>query len=335
MDRRIITVFGGTGFVGRHIVKRLLDRGYIVRVPTRNFEHAKFLKPMGYLGQMVPVHCDVRVEGSVRKAVEGAHGVINLLGILYERGSRNFMNIHVLAAKRIAEESKACGVKTLLHMSALGVDKNPHALYATSKLAGEKAVRKAFPGAVIFRPSVIFGPEDNFLNQFATLARYSPVLPVIGTPALPKVNLGEGEIDLFGDGGPKFQPVYVADVAEAFVAAFEKTDMTGKTYELGGPEVYSFKALLEEMLEITRQKAWLMPMPFWLASIKAFFLQFLPKPLLTPDQVRLLKSDNVVGKKAAGFADIGITPNSIPAVAPSYLKRFRPPRNRGEFRRFV
>jgi len=335
MDRRIVTVFGGTGFVGRHIVKRLLERDFIVRVPTRSFERVKKLKPMGYLGQVVPVHCDVRNEESIKGAIEGSEAVINLLGILYQRGSSSFMNIHVKAAKRIAEEAKACGVKTFLHMSALGVDKNPHALYATSKLAGEKAVREAFPDAVIFRPSVIFGPEDNFLNQFATMARYSPVLPVIGAPGLPKVELDKGKVDMLGDGGPKFQPVYVADVAEAFVTALVEGKFAGKTYELGGPEVYSFMGLLRDMLQMTRQRAILMPVPFWLASIKAFFLQFLPKPLLTPDQVRLLKTDNVVSEGAEGFAELGITPNSVEAIAPTYLKRFCPPRKSGEFRRFV
>ncbi|OSQ31827.1 complex I NDUFA9 subunit family protein [Thalassospira sp. MCCC 1A03138] len=335
MDRRIVTVFGGTGFVGRHIVKRLLERDFIVRVPTRSFERVKKLKPMGYLGQVVPVHCDVRNEESIKGAIEGSEAVINLLGILYQRGSSSFMNIHVKAAKRIAEEAKACGVKTFLHMSALGVDKNPYALYATSKLAGEKAVRAAFPDAVIFRPSVIFGPEDNFLNQFATMARYSPVLPVIGAPGLPKVELDKGKVDMLGDGGPKFQPVYVADVAEAFVTALVEGKSAGKTYELGGPEVYSFMGLLRDMLQMTRQRAILMPVPFWLASIKAFFLQFLPKPLLTPDQVRLLKTDNVVSDGAEGFAELGITPNSVEAIAPTYLKRFCPPRKSGEFRRFV
>jgi len=335
MDRRIVTVFGGTGFVGRHIVKRLLERDFIVRVPTRSFERVKKLKPMGYLGQVVPIHCDVRDDGSLKDAIDGSEVVINLLGVLYERGGNNFANIHVKAAKRIAEEAKACGVKTLLHMSALGVDKNPSSNYATSKLAGENAVREAFADAVIFRPSVVFGQNDNFLNKFATLARFSPVLPVIGAPGLPKVDLGEGKVDILGDGGPKFQPVYVGDVADAFVAAIGNTKATGKTYELGGPETYSFMGLLRDMLHITRQSAILVPVPFWLASIKAFFLQFLPVPPLTPDQVRLLKTDNVVSEGANGFADLGITPNSLEAVAPAYLKRFCPPRKSGEFRRFV
>ena len=335
MDRRIVTVFGGTGFVGRHIVKRLLERDYIVRVPTRSFERVKKLKPMGYLGQVVPVHCDVRDEDSIKGALEGSEAVINLLGILYERGSKNFLNIHVKAAKRIAEEAKAAGVKTLLHMSALGVDKNSSANYATSKLAGEKAVREVFPDAVIFRPSVIFGQNDNFLNKFATMARFSPVLPVVGAPGLPKVDLGEVKVDLHGEGGPKFQPVYVGDVADAFVAALTEGKSASKTYELGGPETYSFMALLQDMLRITRQRAILMPVPFWLASIKAFFLQFLPVPPITPDQVRLLKTDNVVSEGADGFAELGITPNSLEAIAPSYLKRFCPPRKSGEFRRFV
>ena len=335
MDRRIVTVFGGTGFVGRHIVKRLLEREFIVRVPTRSFERVKKLKPMGYLGQVVPVYCDVRNEDSIKEAIDGSEAVINLLGILYERGKNNFLNVHVKAAKRIAEESKACGVKTLLHMSALGVDKNTSANYATSKLAGEKAVRDAFADAVIFRPSVIFGHDDNFLNKFAGLARFSPVLPVIGAPGLPKVDLGEGKIDMLGDGGPKFQPVYVGDVADAFMTALVEGKSAGKTYELGGPEVYSFMALLRDMLHITRQRAILMPVPFWLASIKAFFLQLLPVPPLTLDQVRLLKTDNVVSEGSDGFAELGITPNSVEAIAPTYLKRFCPPRKSGEFRRFV
>ncbi|AUG54792.1 complex I NDUFA9 subunit family protein [Thalassospira marina] len=335
MDRRIITVFGGSGFVGRYIVKRLLEAGYNVRVPTRFFERTKKLKPMGYLGQMVPVHCDVSDPEAIRRAVDGADAVINLVGVLYERGSRSFMNMHVVAAKNIAEAAKAAGVKTLVHMSALGANKNPHSLYATSKLAGEKAVRSAFPEAVIFRPSVIFGPEDNFLNKFAAMARVLPFIPVVGTPALPQVDLGKGSIDFFGEGGPKFQPVYVGDVADAFFKAVEDKTLAGETFELGGPEKYSFLQILEDMRELTRQRVCLLPVPFWLASIKAFFLQFLPKPPLTPDQVRMLKTDNVVSDDAKTFADLGIVPNCIETVAPAYLKRFRPPRKSGEFRRFT
>ncbi|OSQ40298.1 complex I NDUFA9 subunit family protein [Thalassospira mesophila] len=333
MDRRIITVFGGSGFVGRYIVKRLLEAGYNVRVPTRYFERTKKLKPMGYLGQMVPVHCDIKDTDAIRRAVDGADGVINLVGVLYERGASSFMNMHVLAAKNIAEASKAAGVKTFVHMSALGANKNPHSLYATSKLAGEKAVRAAFPEAVIFRPSVVFGPEDNFLNKFASMSRFLPVIPVVGTPALPHVDLGKGSVDFFGEGGPKFQPAYVGDVADAFFKAVEDKHLAGQTFELGGPETYSFLQVLEDIRALTRQRVCLLPVPFWLASIMAFFLQFLPKPPLTTDQVRLLKTDNVVSDDAKGFADLGIVPNCIETIAPTYLKRFRPPLKSGEFRR--
>lgn len=264
MARRVITVFGGTGFVGRYIVKKLLEAGWVVRIPTRCFARTAKLRLMGSPGQLVPVGCDIADPDAVQQAIDGSEAVINLLGILYQRGRSNFENIHVQAAEHIARQSRDCGVKKLLHMSALAVERNPDSQYAISKYQVEKAARDAFPDAIIFRPSVIFGPEDNFLNQFATMARYFPVLPLIGTTGL--FQLGRLDVD-----SPKFQPVYVGDVATAFVMALDNDALSGRTYELGGPHIYSFARLLRLMLQITRQNAFLLPVPFWLANIKAFF----------------------------------------------------------------
>ena len=332
MERRFVTVFGGSGFVGRYIVKRLADAGYTVRVPTRNTERAKFLKPSGYLGQILPIHCDATDGAAVKEVVAGSEAVINLIGILFERGARSFDAMHVHVAKTIAGACKEHGVDTLLHMSALGADADSDARYARTKATGEAAVRDIMPSAVIFRPSVIFGPEDGFLNMFALMGRFSPVLPVVGA-ALPTIDFQNGTLN--GDDGPKFQPVYVGDVAEAFMTALNDTATRAQTYELGGPKVYSFKEILTFLLKTTRQKALLVPVPFGLAKLKAVFLQMLPKPLLTTDQVVLLKSDNVISEGAKTFADLGIEPNTMEAVAPGYLKRHRPPRKSGEFRRFA
>ena len=332
MDRRFVTVFGGSGFVGRYIIKHLADAGYTVRVPTRNTERAKFLKPCGYLGQILPIHCDVTDAAAVKEVVAGSEAVINLIGILFERGARSFDLMHVQVAKTIAEACKEYGVDTLLHMSALGADALSNARYAQTKAAAEAAVRAIMPSAVIFRPSVIFGPEDGFLNMFALMGRFSPVLPVVGA-ALPKFDFNTRTLEV--DGGPKFQPVYVGDVADAFMTALTDPDTRTQTYELGGPKIYSFREILEFLLKTTRQKALLIPVPFGVAKLQAMVLQLLPKPLLTPDQVILLKSDNVVCDGAKTFADLNIEPNTMEAVAPSYLKRHRPPRKSGEFRRFA
>jgi NADH dehydrogenase len=304
MDRKVATVFGGSGFIGRHLVKRLAADGWIVRVAVRDPEAALFLKVAGEAGQIVPIAADITLPQTVATAVEDAEWVVNLVGILYERGKATFQRVHVEGAANVAKAAAASGVKRLVQMSAIGADPQSAAAYARTKAAGEAAARAAFPGTTVVRPSIVFGPEDDFFNRFAAMARFSPALPVFPT---------------------RFQPVYVGDVAEAIVRCLADVATAGKTYELGGPRVYSFKELMELMLkEICRPRA-LLPLPLSVASLQAMVLQFLPVPPITPDQVKLLKVDNVVSPGALTLADLGITPTAIELILPSYLDRFRPP----------
>lgn len=234
-------------------------------------------------------------------------------------------------AATIAQAAANAGAARLIHMSALGADEASPAVYGRTKWAGEQAVREAYPDATIFRPSVIFGPEDDFFNLFAGMMRLLPALPVMGAPLMPKVSLGGADgfgIDCFGDGGCKFQPVYVGDVAQAMFDAMSADGTRGQTYELGGPSVYSFKELMELILKVTGRKKRLMPVPLVVASFEALFLQFLPKPLLTPDQVALMERDNVVSGETPGFEAFGIQPAACEAILPTYLHRFRTPAQR-------
>lgn len=315
-----VTVFGGSGFVGRHVVSRLAARGIVVRVAVRDVAAASFVKPMGDVGQVTPVRVNITDEAAVAAAVEGSDAVVNLVGILYSRGKQRFDAIHRDGAARIARLSRAAGAKRLIQMSALGASVTSSSQYGWSKAAGEDAAREAFDGVTVIRPSVIFGPDDDFFNQFAALARLSPVLPVFGCP-LPSFR--NGTIDLYGDGGTRFQPVYVGDVADAIVACLEDGDTAGQTYELGGPAVYSFKQLMELVLSATDRKCLLLPIPFWAASFKALFLELLPKPLLTRDQVTLLKTDNVVSGDTPTLETLGIAPTAAELIVPTYLDRFR------------
>lgn len=320
MKGKLVTVFGGSGFVGRHLVQRLAMAGARVRAAVRHPEEADFLKPMGNVGQVVPVRASITHEGSVRAALDGADAAVNLVGILYQRGRRSFDAIHRQGAETVARAAKQAGVERLVHMSALGADPDSASKYARSKAAGEEAVRKAFPEASIVRPSVIFGPQDGFFNLFASLARFSPVLPVFGCPS---PHFRNGKLDLYGDGGVKLQPVYVGDVADAMMACLNDHDCVGKTYELGGPAVYSFKEIMEIVQRETGRSRLLLPIPYWLGMIEAAFLQLLPKPLLTIDQVELLKRDNVVSGKLPGLEQLGIRPTGAEAILPTYLDRFR------------
>lgn len=315
-----VTVFGGSGFVGRHVVSRLAAKGIVVRVAVRDVAAASFVKPMGDVGQVTPVRANITDEAAVAAAVAGSDAVVNLVGILYSRGKQRFDAIHRDGAARIARLSRDAGVKRLVQMSALGASATSPSQYGGSKAAGEEATREAFDGVTVIRPSVIFGPDDDFFNQFAALARLSPVLPVFGCPFPAFRN---GTIDLYGDGGTRFQPVYVGDVADAIVACLEDGDTAGQTYELGGPSVYSFKQLMELVLRATDRKCLLLPVPFWVASIKAFFLELLPKPLLTRDQVTLLKTDNVVSGDTPTLETLGVAPTAAELIIPTYLDRFR------------
>jgi NADH dehydrogenase len=324
MDRRLVTVFGGSGFIGRHLVQRLAAAGWIVRVAVRDPVAAEFLRPMGEVGQVVPLRADIGDPTAVKAMVEGADVVVNLVGILYERGRRSFDAVHRQGAATIAAAAKQSGVPRLIHVSALGADKSSPSAYARSKAAGEDEVIAAFAGATIFRPSVVFGPEDDFFNRFARLAVLSPVLPVYTAGAYRCVK-GEGgcAFDPFGPGGPVFQPVWVGDVAEAIVKAIADPATAGKIYELGGPRRYTLKEILELVLRETNRRNLLVPLPFWVGRMQAAFLKWLPDPPLTPDQVKLLQTDNVVRGGKPGLAELGITPLAAETVLPETLSRWR------------
>jgi NADH dehydrogenase len=256
----------------------------------------------------------------VAAAVADADAVVNLVGILFERGEQRFDALHADAAGRIAAQAKAAGATRLVQVSALGASPRARSRYARSKAAGEAAVLDAFTGATVLRPSVVFGPEDDFFNRFAALARLLPVLPVFGCP-MPAFR--DGAIDIYGDGGTRFQPVYVGDVADAIVTCLARADTAGETYELGGPSVYSFKALMALVLRETDRACLLVPTPFWQASLAAWFLEFLPLPPLTRDQVTLLRADNVVTGDTPTLAALDIAPTAAEVILPTYLDRFR------------
>jgi len=320
-----VTVFGGSGFIGRHLVRRLADAGAIVRVAVRHPDAADFLKPMGDVGQIVPVRADIVNESEVAEALRGADACVNLVGILYESKRRSFEAVHHRGAGTVAAAAKHAGALRLVHVSALGVAKNSESIYARTKALGEEAVLRAFPEATILRPGVVFGPEDNFFNLFAAIARASPVVPVMG--ASPRIVWVRGrlpEIEFFGKGGPKFQPVYVGDVAASIVRALEMPEAQGKRYELGGPRPYTMKEIVELVLRETGRRRILVPAPLLLLAIEAAVFDFLRLRLLTRDQVRLLRRDNVVSRRALGLADLGIAPTTPEIMLPTYLSRFRP-----------
>lgn len=327
MAQKLITVFGGSGFLGRHLTRRLAARGHLVRVAVRDPEDALFLKLMGDVGQIVPFPADVLDDASVAAAVEGADAVVNLVGILYESGRFTFEAAHAEAPARIGAAAKAAGACAVAHVSAIGADADSPGAYGRTKAAGEEGLGKAFPDAVVLRPSVLFGPEDGFFNLFAGISRISMVLPVFGGPTIPDVKLfSDGKllsIDLYRDGGTRFQPVYVGDVADAIVAALESPEAAGKTFELGGPTVYSSLELMRLLLKVIDRRRFLMPAPLWQLSIAGWFLEKLPKPFLTRDQVAMLSRDNVVAEGANTLADLGIAATPAEGVLPTYLARYR------------
>jgi uncharacterized protein YbjT (DUF2867 family) len=302
MRYRRVLVVGGSGFIGRYIVKRLAARGMVVAVASRNAADAGYLRPMGDVGQIALINAAL---GDVPRLetllYEGMDAVICSAGVLYSRGRQTFDALHHQGPARLAQLAAAAGVKRFIHISALGADAGAPSAYSRSKAAGEAAVRAALPQAVIVRPSIVFGPEDDFFNRFAAMARYSPVLPLIG------------------GGRTRFQPVYVGDVADAVVAALDRPEAMGQTFELGGPAVYSFRELMELLLRETGRRRVLVPLPFSLATVAAFFLEWLPRPLLTRDQVKLLRQDNVVGRGAPDLGTLGVTPSSLELVLPTYL----------------
>lgn len=305
----LVTVFGGSGFLGRHVVRALAKRDYRIRVGVRRPELAGHLQPLGRVGQIHAVQANLRYPDSLQAAARGASVIVNLVGILSEGGAQKFDAVQARGAEAVARAASEAGAR-VVHVSAIGADANSTSRYARSKAAGEAAVLAASPGATIFRPSVVFGPEDHFTNRFAALAQISPLVPLIG------------------GGLTRLQPVFVGDVATAIADAVDGKTKPGATYELGGPEVMTMREIIEIILKIAQRKSMLVSLPFALAKLQAAFLQFAPGDFkLTPDQVELLRSDNVVSDaaKTAGLTleGLGIAPDSLEAVAPSYLWRFR------------
>jgi uncharacterized protein YbjT (DUF2867 family) len=305
----LITIIGASGFVGRHVVRALAKRGYRIRAASRRPDLAFHLQPLGTPGQIMPVQANVRYPASLAAVVDGASVVINLTGVLYGSGAQSFDAIHVFGAEAAAKAARAAKAELFIQMSAIGADANSASEYARSKAEGEVRTRTHFPGAAIIRPSIIFGPEDDFFNRFAAMARFAPALPLVG------------------GGTTRFQPVFVGDVAEAIARLVDRGAAGGRTYELGGPEVMTFKELLEFTLATIGRKRLLVPLPWAVARLMSIVLGLLPKPLLTSDQVELLKSDNVVSEAASKenrtLPGLGIDPRGIEAIVPSYLYRFR------------
>jgi len=319
-ENQLVTIFGGSGFVGRYAVRALARDGFRIRAASRRPDLAGYLQPMGNVGQIMPLQANLRFAESLAKAVEGAKIVINAVGILAPSGRQTFQAVHVDGARAVAKAAKAAGAERLIHISAIGASAASPARYARTKALGEAAVLQEFPEAVILRPSIVFGPEDQFFNRFAAMARVSPVLPLIG------------------GGRTRFQPVFVGDVAAAVAAVAEGGGRPGTVYELGGPEVLSFRDLLERTLTYAGRSRGFLSMPFWLAKLQALLTWPLPNALrpVTYDQVRLLQSDNVVSagaiKDGRTLKALGVlAPHSIGAVVPSYLERFRP---KGQYSRY-
>ena len=309
---KLVTIYGGSGFVGRYIARRMAKEGWRVRVAVRRPNEALFVKPYGVVGQVEPVACNIRDDASVRAAMRGADAVVNCVGILNRSGKNSFEAVQAEGAARIARIAAEEGVARLVHLSAIGADAESPSVYQQTKAAGEKAVLAAFPGAVILRPSIIFGNEDGFFNRFAAMTRFGPVLPVVGA-------------------GTRFQPVYVDDVAQAAVKGI-KAEAAPGIYELGGPDVATFRDLMRQMLQVIRRRRLIVNVPFFAASImggafdllQAVTLGLFNNGLITRDQVRNLKADNVVSPGAKGLADLGITPTAMGPVLPEYLWRYRP-----------
>ncbi len=309
---QLVTIIGGSGFVGRYVARRMAQAGWRVRVAVRRPNEALFVRPYGAVGQVEPVFCNIRDDASVRAVLTGADAVVNCVGILGRDGKNTFQSLHDQGAARVARIAAECGVSRLVHVSAIGAAADAPSAYARTKAAGEAAVRQAFPAAVVLRPSLIFGPEDGIFNRFGRMATRSLVLPLVGAET-------------------KFQPVYVDDVARAAELALTGAAAPG-VYALGGPDVMSFRGLIKLMLGIIQRRRLVIGLPFWLGALmggafdtlQALTLGLLPNKMLTQDQVRGLHVDNVVAPGAKGLADLGITPTPMGAVLPEYLWPFRP-----------
>lgn len=309
---KLVTIYGGSGFVGRYIARRMAKEGWRVRVAVRRPNEAMFVKPYGVVGQVEPVLCNIRDDASVAAVMHGADAVVNCVGVLNELGKNDFNAVQADGAARIARIAAEQGVTRMVHISAIGADAGSNSAYARSKADGEAGVLAHMPNAVILRPSIIFGTEDQFFNRFAGMARMGPLLPLVGAET-------------------KFQPVYVDDVAKAAVKGV-LGQAGGGVYELGGPEVKTFRALMQQMLDVINRRRVIIGVPFWAAWIMASVLDFVkfatfqlfPNPILTRDQLKNLRRDNVVADGVKSFADLGISPATLESVLPDYLWKFRP-----------
>lgn len=305
MQNKLVTVFGGSGFLGRYVIAKLVERGAFVRVAVRNVDQAHHLKMASLVGQISIVSVNLSDEKSIESAIGDSDYVVNLIGILFESGRATFEKMHAQLPQKLAEIAHKQKVERFVHVSAIGASVDSKSLYSITKAKGELAVLNAFGQATIIRPSVIFGPEDNFFNQFASMATVSPFLPLIG------------------GGVTKLQPVYVDDVAEAIACVLKGDTSVGKTYELGGPSVYTFKELMTFLIQTTKRKCLLMRIPYSIATLMASVLQLMPTPQLTRDQVKLLQQDNIVHSGALTFKDLKIEPAAVEAIVPVYLERYR------------
>jgi len=307
-SEKIITVIGGSGFVGRHVVQALAKRGYRIRVACRRPDLAGHVLPLGVPGQIVPVQTNVRYPASIAAACDGAYAVVNLASTFSNGTAQSFEGVNVFGAEAVAKAAKSAKAAVFIHMSGIGADQPSGSAYVTSRGAGEAKVKAVVPGAIILRPSVIFGPEDHLFNRFAKLARFAVVLPVLAAET-------------------KFQPVYVADVAEAVATLVDRGEASGKAYELGGPQVKTMRQIMQYVLEITYRKRLLINLPLSIASLVGTVIGWLPGAPITSDQVEMLKANNTVSDKAASegrdLAGLGIKARSVEAVVPSYLYRFR------------
>jgi uncharacterized protein YbjT (DUF2867 family) len=316
-NRTLVTIYGGSGFIGRNVVRAIAKTGARMRVAVRRPELAGHLQPLGGVGQINPVQANVRYPDSLLAAADGADAVVNLVGILFPTGKQTFKAVQDEGARNVAEAARKAGSRVLVHVSAIGANPQSPSIYARTKAAGERAVQEVLPGAVILRPSIVFGPEDDFFNRFAALARIAPALPLIG------------------GGKTQLEPVFAGDVAKAVIAGLTGKASAGAAYELGGPEILTLKEVMQRVLTYTMRKRLLVPEPFWLAKLQGAFLQLLPKPPLTLDQVRLLEIDNVVSETARDtgrtLQGLGIKPVAVASVVPEYLEQYRP---RGQFSTF-
>lgn len=309
MAQKLVTIFGGSGFVGTALVEHLAKAGHRIRVAVRRPNSAMHVKPLGDVGQIQVVQANIRNAESVHAAIRGADAVVNLVGILHESGPQKFMGVQAQGAETIARLCADLGVKTLVHMSALGADEESPAVYGQSKALGEQGVTQNFPSATILRPSVIFGPSDGLFNKFAQAISTFPIMPVFS-------------------GDTKFQPIYVGDVVEVIIKALKGGDMKGKIYELGGVDTYTLRDLMKLTAKETLRSPLFVEVPAFVAPINVFFLGLLPNPPITLDQLRMLQTDNVVGEGSHGLSDLGITPTRVDTILPTYLHQYRP---KGQF----